>query len=77
MRSSTMKTTGLYIIILGLLLTIFTTFSFFTREKLADLGEVEISRDKANTLNWSPFLGIAVLGTGAIVFLLGAKKKSL
>jgi len=70
-----MKTTGIYITILGLLLTVFTTFSFFTREKVVDLGKVEISRDKANTLNWSPLLGIAVLGTGALVFLFGAKKK--
>lgn len=72
-----MKTAGIFIIILGLMLTAFTTFRFFTREKVVDLGEVEISRDKPNTLKWSPFLGIAVLGAGALVFLLGVKKKTL
>ncbi|NOU48047.1 MAG: LPXTG cell wall anchor domain-containing protein [Bacteroidales bacterium] len=48
-------------------LTIFTAFTFFTKEKVVDLGSVEISRNKPHNLNWSPLIGIAVIGVGGIM----------
>jgi hypothetical protein len=71
-----MKTAGIFVIILGIILTVFTTFKFFTHEKVVDLGNLEISRDKPNTLNWSPILGIAILGAGVILYYMGVQKKS-
>ena len=62
-----MKTTGIIILIAGLLITIFTTFTFFTKEKVVDLGKVEITRDKPHTLNWSPLIGIAVMAIGGVI----------
>lgn len=35
-----MKRIGLIIILVGLLLTIFTTFSFFTREEVVKIGSI-------------------------------------
>lgn len=64
-----MKTTGTIIFILGLVLTIFTTFQFFTKEKVADLGVVEITREQPHSLSWSPFAGVAVMVVGAGLFL--------
>lgn len=62
-----MKTIGIIIILIGLGLTIFTAFTFFTREKVVDLGKVEITRDKPHHLNWSPLIGIAIMGIGGVV----------
>jgi hypothetical protein len=62
-----MKSIGTILVILGLVLTIFTSVKFFTREKVLDLGTVEVMRDKPNYLNWSPFLGIALMGIGGMV----------
>lgn len=62
-----MKTTGIIIIIIGLLLTIFTAFTVFTKEKVIDVGKVEIIRDKPHRLNWSPIIGIAIMGVGGVI----------
>lgn len=62
-----MKYTGIAIIIIGLGLNIFTAFTFFTKEKVVDIGKLEISRDKPHHLNWSPLIGIAVMGIGGVV----------
>ena len=69
-----MKKTGLVIIILGLILTIFTAFTYFTKEKVADIGEVHITRNKKHNLNWSPLMGLAVIGIGGVVLLVSPKR---
>ena len=69
-----MKTTGIVIIIIGILLTIFTAFSFFTKEKVVDIGKLEITRDKPHNINWSPLIGIAVIGAGGIILWRSGKR---
>jgi len=69
-----MKKAGIFIILLGLGLTIFTAFTYFTKEKVVDIGEVHITRNKPHYLNWSPLIGIAVMGIGGVVFFVCPKK---
>ncbi|MBP1665947.1 MAG: hypothetical protein H6Q23_807 [Bacteroidetes bacterium] len=69
-----MKKAGIAILIIGLLLTIFTTFNYFTREKVVDLGEIEISANKKHRVAWSPLLGLGVMAVGGVVFLMASKK---
>lgn len=69
-----MKKAGIVILILGLLLTIFTTFSYFTREKVVDIGKVEITANKKHRVAWSPLIGLGVIGLGGVVFLMASKK---
>ena len=69
-----MKKAGIFIIILGLGLTIFTAITFFTREKVADIGSMKISINKPHHFTWSPLIGIAVMGLGGAVVLLSPKK---
>jgi len=69
-----MKKAGIFIIILGLGLTIFTTITYFTREKVIDLGELEITANKRHHLNWSPFIGVAVMAVGGVILLVPSKK---
>jgi divalent metal cation (Fe/Co/Zn/Cd) transporter len=69
-----MKITGLVLVIAGLCLTIFTAFTFFTREKVVDIGSVEIMANKPHHLSWSPIIGIAVMGLGGVVLLVSKKK---
>jgi uncharacterized membrane protein YidH (DUF202 family) len=70
-----MKKAGIVILIIGLLLTIFTTFNYFTREKVVDLGEVEITANKRHHVAWSPFVGVAVMVVGGVVLLMASKRK--
>jgi hypothetical protein len=70
-----MKKAGLVIIIIGFVLTVFGAFTFFTKEKVVDLGAVEITRDKPHHLNWSPLVGIAVMGIGGVLLWMPSKNK--
>ncbi|PKO98342.1 MAG: hypothetical protein CVU13_10860 [Bacteroidetes bacterium HGW-Bacteroidetes-8] len=69
-----MKNLGFVIILAGLVLTIFSVVTVFTREKVVDLGKVEITRDKPHNLNISPFIGVAVMGVGGVIVFMSRKK---
>lgn len=69
-----MKTTGMALLVIGLLLTIFTTFKFFTKEKVVDIGKLEITADKGHYMSWSPMIGVGIMILGGIVLYTAAKK---
>jgi hypothetical protein len=69
-----MKRAGLVILVIGIIITIFTSFSFFTKEKVMDIGNVEISHNKRHSLAWSPVAGLVVMAIGGGVYLIGLKK---
>jgi hypothetical protein len=67
------KTIGLAIVVIGLLMTLYTGFTYVTREKIVDIGGVEITAEKDNTASWSPFIGVGIIVIGGVVFLFGKK----
>jgi len=69
-----MKKTGIVIVIIGLILTVFTAFTVFTREKVVDIGSLEITANKPHHLNWSPLIGVAVMCLGGGLIIVGSKK---
>ena len=69
-----MKKAGILIVILGLVLTIFTAITFFTREKVVDIGSLKITANKPHHLSWSPLIGIAVMGVGGVVIFMSPRK---
>lgn len=69
-----MKQLGIVIIVIGVLITVFTGSNFITKEKVVDLGEVEITTDKNNNLSWSPLVGFAVIVAGVAIYFFGSKK---
>jgi hypothetical protein len=68
-----MKTSGLIIFVIGVAMLILTRFDFFTKEKLVDLGSVEISHNKKHDFNWPPLAGILVMAVGTGVYFFGKK----
>ena len=69
-----MKNLGIILLIVGILLTVYSTFSFFTKEKVVDIGKLEISKQEKHTVNWSPFVGIGLIVAGGIVLMQANKK---
>jgi len=69
-----MKKAGLGIFIIGVIMTIFTAFTFFTREKVVDIGKLEITADKPHHLKWSPLIGIALMGAGGAAMLISRSR---
>ncbi len=69
-----MKKAGIIILVAGLLLTIFSAVKFITKEKVLEIGEIEVTRDKQHGLDLSPIVGIGVMVAGGLVYFLGKKK---
>ena len=62
-----MKKIGYALLLIGLLLTIFTTVTFFSRERVAKIGDINITSNKRHHLKWTPLLGIAVMAVGGVI----------
>jgi hypothetical protein len=69
-----MKTAGIIILIVGLLMTLYTGFTYVTKEKVVDLGELEITKDNQHTVHWQPYFGIGMMVIGGVVLILDRKK---
>jgi hypothetical protein len=69
-----MKKLGIIIIVLGILLTIFSGISFKREETLFELGEVELTHDKEESVNWPQWIGFASIAAGVVILLVGRKK---
>jgi hypothetical protein len=70
-----LKKAGIIILlIVGLLMTLYTGFTYVTREKVADLGELEITKDNQHTVHWQSYVGIGTMVIGGGVLVLSRKK---
>ncbi len=67
------KTLGLVLAIAGVLMIIYTGFNYVTTEKIVDIGPLEISGDKNNYVQWSPYVGVALLAVGLLLTFLKNK----
>jgi membrane-associated HD superfamily phosphohydrolase len=56
-------------------MTLYAGFTYFTREKVADLEGREITKDSQNTVNWQPYVGIGLMIIGGVVLVLGMNRK--
>lgn len=71
-----MKGLAIVLIVAGAIMMIITGVNFATKEKVVDLGKVEISKTEDHPISWSPIVGgvLLVAGIGA---LLVSKKKAI
>lgn len=69
-----MKITGIVIFAIGLLITLFTSFNVVTKEKVVDIGNLEITKDENHFFSWSSWVGVAIMVVGGGVFLYSKKK---
>jgi hypothetical protein len=69
-----MKQAGIYVMIFGLLITVYTGFKYVTKEEIVKIGEFEVTADKTNRLEWSPMLGVAVIVIGGVLYAVGNKR---
>jgi hypothetical protein len=70
------KTLGIGMIVLGIIMMIYTSFNYVTTEKVIDIGPIEINKEKNHPVQWSPIIG-GILLVGGIVVLAVNKKNSI
>lgn len=71
-----MKTLGIALLVIGLIMTVFTSINLVTEKKVVDLGEIEISKKEKTPIYWSPITGGVLAVAGILVLLLNNKKVS-
>lgn len=69
------RTIGNIMIVLGIVMLIWTGFTYTKKEKVIDAGPIQVSADRQKTVNWPSYTG-AILLIGGIVVLVTAKKSA-
>lgn len=69
-----MKTAGIILLVVGLVMTLYTGFTYVTKEKVVDLGNLEITTDDKHSVQWQPYVGIGTMVLGGALLLLSKRK---
>jgi len=71
-----MRTIGILVLLAGLLMTLYTGFTFITKEEVVDLGDVEITREDEHAVNWQPYVGIGTMIIGSALLVMARKNSA-
>lgn len=69
-----MKTFGITLIVVGILMLVFTNINFKTEEEVVDLGPLKVNKEKDHQIGWPTYVGGLVLMGGIVVTVIGVKK---
>ena len=69
------KTIGIILIIVGAVMLVWTGFSFTRKEKVVDVGPLEITADKKEQVNWPPYVGGIILVAGIVLLIIPRKPR--
>ena len=65
---------GIILIVIGIVAFAYQGITYTTREKVVDIGPLEVTADKTKTIPLPPIVGgVAVVG-GIVLLVLGGKK---
>lgn len=68
------KTVGFVLVIIGVVMLIWSGFTYTKREKVIDAGPLQVTADRHKTVNWPPYAGGVVLIAGVVVLVVGKKR---
>ncbi|MFZ4681304.1 MAG: DUF3185 domain-containing protein [Terrimicrobiaceae bacterium] len=64
-----MRTFGITLVVIGILILVLPNIPFTRKEKVLDIGPVEIVTEKKENLLLAPFFGIVTIAGGAAMVL--------
>jgi hypothetical protein len=65
---------GIILIVVGIIAFAYQGITYTTREKVVDIGPIQVTADKTKTLPLPPIVGgIAIVG-GILLLVMGSKK---
>ena len=65
---------GIIFIVIGVIALGYEGVSYTTREKVLDIGPIEMTSEKTETIPLSPMVGAAALIGGLALLVIGSKK---
>lgn len=66
--------TGIILIVIGIVAFAYQGITYTTREKVVDLGPIQVTADKTKTLPLPPIVGAVALAGGIVLLVMGNKK---
>ncbi len=72
-KTLTMRAAGIILIVVGILMMVFTGFSFEKEKSLVEIGDLEITTKEKEHINWSTYAGGAVMLIGVVISVIGFK----
>ncbi|HEX5152018.1 MAG TPA: hypothetical protein VFW07_11255 [Parafilimonas sp.] len=69
-----MKILGIVLIVAGIIMMVFRSINFTKKEKVADIGPLEINKQEEKTINWPLYAGMVVTVAGVAITLVANKK---
>jgi len=72
-----MKTTsliGIILIVIGIVALAYQGITYTTREKVVDIGSIQVTADKTKTFPLPPIVGGIALVGGIVLLVMGSKK---
>jgi len=65
---------GIILIVIGIVAFAYQGITYTTREKVVDLGPIQVTADKTKTLPLPPIVGGIALAGGIVLLVMGSKK---
>lgn len=69
-----MRTIGFILAGLGLVALLYSGFTFTTKEKVVDLGPIDINKEKKHSINWPPVTGAVLVVIGITLVIVDKRK---
>ena len=65
---------GVVLILIGVVALVYQGINYRSRDTVLDIGPLHATAEREHTLPLSPIVGIAVVASGVIVLVLGARR---
>ena len=69
-----MRTFAIVLIVIGILMLVIPGINFTKKEKVVDVGPIEISKKENKTLTWPYYAGAIVTVAGVVLLLVNKRK---
>ena len=66
--------TGIILIVIGIVAIAYQGITYTTREKVVDIGPIQMTAEKTKTLPLPPIVGGIALAGGIVLLVMGNKK---
>lgn len=70
-----MKITGLILIVIGVIALAYGGITYTRREKVLDIGPLEATAERRETVPLPPVLGVVALAGGIVLMIAGSRRK--
>lgn len=69
------RSLGFVIGIIGIIMILYTGFTYVSTERVVDLGPIKINAEKNHPIQWSPVVGLVLL-VGGVVTVFSDEERS-